>query len=123
MAGPSIEAIEAVAALTSIPEPFRSFRIHNDEKGYRSGIESVSLDALSPGDVTVRVAWSGINYKDALAATGKGKILRRYPLNGGIDLAGTVVSSDDPSLAPGTAVVVNGSQPSAASSGLHSLAR
>jgi len=54
------------------------------------------------------VSHSTINYKDALAATGAGKILRRYPLNGGIDLAGTVVSSDDAEFQPGTPVLVNG---------------
>jgi NADPH2:quinone reductase len=50
---------------------------------------------LSPGDVVVRVRWSGINYKDALAITGRGKILKRFPLNAGIDAAGTVESSSD----------------------------
>ena len=53
----------------------------------------LSLDDLSDGDVVYPVSHSTINYKDALAATGKGRILRRYPLVGGIDLAGTVVSS------------------------------
>jgi putative YhdH/YhfP family quinone oxidoreductase len=109
MAGPSTAAIEATAALNPVPEQFRSFRIHNDEKGYRSGIESVSLDELSPGDVTIRVAWSGINYKDALAATGKGKILRTYPLSGGIDVAGTVIESGDERFQPGDRVLANGS--------------
>ena len=56
----------------------------------------------------VRVTHSTINYKDALAATGKGKILRRYPLNGGIDLAGVVVSSEDSDFQPGTSVLMNG---------------
>jgi NADPH2:quinone reductase len=56
----------------------------------------------------VRVTHSTINYKDALAATGKGRILRRYPLNGGIDLAGVVVSSEDNAFQPGTGVLVNG---------------
>jgi NADPH2:quinone reductase len=56
----------------------------------------------------VRVSHSTINYKDALAATGKGKILRRYPLNGGIDLAGVVVSSEDAEFPPGMEVLVNG---------------
>jgi len=53
--------------MKSIPEKFRAFRIHNDSKGYRSGVDNVSLDDLTDGDVTIRVGWSGINYKDALA--------------------------------------------------------
>jgi NADPH2:quinone reductase len=63
---------------------------------------------LSAGDVVIRVAYSSINYKDALAATGAGKILRRSPLVGGIDLAGTVVGSRDARYAEGDAVLVTG---------------
>jgi NADPH2:quinone reductase len=63
---------------------------------------------LSAGEVVVRVHWSDINYKDALAATGMGKILRRYPLVGGIDLSGVVVSSTDAHLHPGASVLVTG---------------
>ncbi len=55
------------------------------------------------------MGWSGINYKDALAASGKGKILRRYPLNGGIDVAGTVVESGSEHFQPGDRVLANGS--------------
>src|SRR6185295_16104351 len=60
------------------------------------------------GDVVIRVSWSGINYKDALAATGAGKILRKYPLVGGIDLAGVVEQSSDVRYAPGDRVLVTG---------------
>ena len=56
----------------------------------------------------MRVSYSDINYKDALAATGTGRILRKYPLVGGIDLAGEVVSSTDPRYAPGQKVLVTG---------------
>src|SRR5262245_64380471 len=63
---------------------------------------------LSPGGVVVRVLWSGINYKDALAVTGRGRIFKRFPLNAGIDAAGTVESSDDPRYREGDPVVVNG---------------
>jgi acrylyl-CoA reductase (NADPH) len=63
---------------------------------------------LSPGDVVVRVHWSGINYKDALAVTGRGKILKRFPLNAGIDAAGIVESSGDARFRPGDEVLVNG---------------
>ena len=70
--------------------------------------EQMSLDDLTAGNVVVKVSYSTINYKDALAATGAGKILRKYPLNGGIDFAGTVVSSEDADFQPGAAVLVNG---------------
>ena len=93
----------------SSPSAFRAFRIHNDDAGYRGGIETIDADALSPGEVLVQVAYSSINYKDALAGTGKGKILRQYPLNGGIDAAGTVVSSSDPAFKDGDAVLCTGS--------------
>jgi acrylyl-CoA reductase (NADPH) len=83
---------------------FRAFRIH--ESGPK--IEQLSVDDLSPGEVVIRVAWSGINYKDALAATGAGKILRKYPLVGGIDLAGTVESSTDDRFRSGNKVLVTG---------------
>ena len=77
--------------MTEIPATFKAFRIHNDGEGYRSGIENISIEDLSEGDVVTRCEWSGINYKDALAATGKGQILKRYPLTGGIDVAGEVI--------------------------------
>ena len=64
----------------------------------------MALDELDPGDVTVRVAYSDVNYKDALAATGKGRILRRASCIGGIDFSGTVVSSSDARFAKGDAV-------------------
>ena len=89
-------------------ENFRAFRINELDGKIAAGFETLSLDDLSEGDVVIKVSHSTINYKDALAATGKGRILRRYPLNGGIDLAGTVVSSEDADLQPGDAVLVNG---------------
>jgi len=94
--------------MTNLPETFKAFRINNDAEGYRSGIENISIDDLSEGDVVIRGEWSGINYKDALAATGKGKILRTYPLVGGIDVAGEVVSSDNERFSPGDKVLVTG---------------
>ena len=92
----------------SIPAQFRSFRIHNDANGYRSGIEQVSLDNLAPGEVVIRTAYSSVNYKDALAGTGQGKILRKFPLVGGIDVAGHVVASTDPKFREGDEVLVTG---------------
>ena len=92
-----------------IPTTFRAFRIHNDTAhGYRSGIEDTTLDALAPGEVVIKTAYSSVNYKDALAGTGEGKILRFFPLVGGIDVAGHVVASTDPAFREGDAVLVTG---------------
>jgi acrylyl-CoA reductase (NADPH) len=88
---------------------FRAFRIHHDGAGYRGGIETMDADALSPGEVLIKAAYSSVNYKDALAGTGKGKILRQYPLNGGIDVAGHVVASTSPAFKEGDAVLCTGS--------------
>ena len=90
-------------------EKFRAYRIDEKDGTVTAGFCELTLDDLTEGNVVIKVSHSTINYKDALAATGAGKILRRYPLNGGIDLAGTVVSSDDADFQPGTAVLVNGS--------------
>ncbi|NNF39884.1 MAG: oxidoreductase [Woeseiaceae bacterium] len=89
-------------------DSFRAYRINETDGKIVAGFETLSIDDLTEGNVVVRVSHSTINYKDALAATGAGKILRRYPLNGGIDLAGVVVSSEDADFQPGTAVLVNG---------------
>ena len=88
--------------------PFSAFRIHNDDAGYRSGIEPLQLDQLSPGEVVIRARWSSVNYKDALAGTGKGRILRQFPLVGGIDVAGEVVASSDPAFKEGDPVIATG---------------
>ena len=87
---------------------FRAYRIDEDDGKVVAGFQELSIDDLTEGNVVIKVSHSTINYKDALAATGAGRILRRFPLNGGIDLAGTVVSSDDADLQPGAAVLVNG---------------
>lgn len=92
------------------PEMFRAFRINNDASGgYRSGIETLALDDLNPGEVVIHSAYSSVNFKDALAGTGQGKILRRFPLVGGIDVAGHVVQSRDPAFKEGDEVLVTGS--------------
>jgi NADPH2:quinone reductase len=85
---------------------FNAFRIHQEASGHRAGLEALTLDQLTPGEVTVRVEWSAVNYKDALAVTGRGKILRHSPLVGGIDAAGRVEASSDPDLPVGTPVVI-----------------
>jgi acrylyl-CoA reductase (NADPH) len=89
-------------------ESFKAFRIHEESKKIVPRFEQLKLDDLSPGEVVVRVTHSDINYKDALAATGAGKILRRYPLVGGVDLAGVVESSTDTRYSPGNQVLVTG---------------
>lgn len=91
-------------------QSFRAFRIHQEAGKIVSRIETINLDDLAEGEVVVKVRYSTINYKDALAATGAGKILRRYPLVGGIDLSGEVVSSSDPQFQPGQKVLVTGSE-------------
>ncbi len=94
--------------MTGIPDTFMAFRIHNDAEGYRCAIEDIRIEDLSEGDVTVRGEWSGINYKDALAATGEGRILKSFPLVGGIDVAGEVIASDCERFSPGDKVLVTG---------------
>ncbi len=87
---------------------FRAYRIDKQDDGIVAGFQEMAVDDLTDGNVVIKVSHSTINYKDALAATGTAPILRRYPLNGGIDLAGVVESSDDAELQPGTPVLVNG---------------
>jgi NADPH2:quinone reductase len=88
--------------------PFHAFRIHQEGGRAVGRFEQITLNDLGPGDVVIKVRYSSINYKDALAATGAGKILRRFPLVGGIDLAGEVVSSTDVRHRVGQKVLVTG---------------
>ena len=92
----------------SVPARFRAYRVHKDDEGYRGRVETVGLDDLSGGDVTIRATYSGINYKDALAGTGKAPIMRSYPMVGGIDVAGIVISSESERFSPGDEVLVTG---------------
>ena len=87
---------------------FRAFRVHEREGGLEARLDDVGLDDLAPGDVVIRAAWSGINYKDALAVTGKGRIMRRFPMVAGVDVSGTVESSSDGRFTPGDRVLVAG---------------
>ena len=87
---------------------FKAYRLSEVEKKIRAEFVECTLDDLDPGELVVRVAYSDINYKDALAATGKGRILLRPACIGGIDLAGTVVSSSDPGFTKGDAVLAVG---------------
>jgi len=85
---------------------FKAYRLtETPDKKIRAEFVELRLEELDPGEVVVRVAYSDVNYKDALAATGKGKILRRASCIGGIDFSGTVVSSDDARFAKGDAVL------------------
>ena len=87
-------------------EKFRAYRITEvDKQSVKAEFVQCSLDDLDPGEVVVRVAYSDVNYKDALAATGKGRILLRPSCIGGIDLSGTVISSTDARFAKGDAVL------------------
>jgi len=85
---------------------FRAYRIHDQQGTAR--LETLQLEDLSGGEVVIRALYSSINYKDALAATGKGKILRRFPLVGGIDVAGVVELSGDARFDSGDEVIVTG---------------
>lgn len=87
---------------------FKALRIHREAGAAVAKIETLELNDLTAGEVVVRVRYSGVNYKDALAGSGKGKILRRYPLNGGIDAAGVVISSEDSRFQVDQQVLVTG---------------
>jgi NADPH2:quinone reductase len=89
-------------------QDFRAYRIDREDGQVTAGFTTMNVDDLTEGDVVIKVSHSTINYKDALAVTGAGQILRKFPLNGGIDLAGTVVTSASPDFADGDAVLVNG---------------
>jgi len=99
---------------------FKAFRIHDENGRIVSRFDTLTLDDLTPGDVVIRVQWSGINYKDALAATGAGKIPRKFPIVGGIDLAGVVETSSDTRYKPGDPVLITGYDLSEAADGGYS---
>jgi NADPH2:quinone reductase len=96
------------AAVIENANELSAIRVFETAEGGRGRLARMAADELSEGAVELRVEWSGINYKDALAVSGRGKIVRRFPLNAGIDLAGTVLSSQDPEFRPGDAVLANG---------------
>ncbi len=87
---------------------FTAYRIHEIGKNIVARFEQIALEDLAAGDVVIRARYSSVNYKDALAASGKGKILRHFPLVGGIDVAGTVASSGDRRYKKGDQVLVTG---------------
>lgn len=87
---------------------FKAYRVHNEDGKITARFDDVDLDQIGTGNVVVKVMFSTINYKDALAATGAGRIMKRFPLVGGIDLAGFVHASEDPRFKEGDPVVVVG---------------
>ena len=91
--------------MSSLPNQFKCFRIDQEDDKIVSGLKSISMDDINTGEIPLKTEYSSINYKDALAATGKGKILRTFPLIGGVDVAGEVVESDDPRFDPGDKVI------------------
>lgn len=87
---------------------FRALLIEKDDAGYRASVQRLDDAALPEGDVTVAISHSTLNYKDALAISGRSPVVRRFPLVAGIDFAGTVQASTDPRWAVGDAVLLNG---------------
>ena len=94
--------------MTDARRKFKAFRIADNGGAIAGAIVDATLDELSPGDVVIAASYSSVNYKDALAATGAAKILKRMPLVGGIDVAGTVASSTDARFREGDQVLVTG---------------
>jgi putative YhdH/YhfP family quinone oxidoreductase len=86
---------------------FPAYLISNTPAGVSAAFTTLAEADLDPGDVTVRVQYASINFKDALAATGKGKIIRRFPCVGGIDASGVVEASSNPRFKPGDGVIVH----------------
>jgi acrylyl-CoA reductase (NADPH) len=87
---------------------FKAIVIEKDDAGYRATIQQLDDSCLPEGEVTVRVSHSTLNYKDGLAITGKGPVVRKFPMVPGIDLVGVVEASDSPDYQPGDAVLLNG---------------
>lgn len=87
---------------------FKGILINKDDNGYRAELAEIDDSQLPEGDVTLRVSHSTLNYKDGLAITGKGPIVRQFPMVPGVDLAGTVEDSRDPDFKPGDQVLLNG---------------
>ena len=88
--------------------PFRAFVLNKSDDQFSAGVQTLDESALMPGDVTIRVEWSGVNYKDGLACLPKSSVVRKYPMIPGIDLAGTVLESSDARFRAGQPVVVIG---------------
>lgn len=95
--------------MSNLPESFRAYVVDKPADGaFTRGVRAMDTRDLPPGEVTIRVSWSSVNYKDGLAAREDGRVARAYPLIPGIDLAGTVAASDDDAFPVGSAVLANG---------------
>ena len=95
--------------MPNLPETFRAYVVDKSEAGeFSRGLRDLAPADLPPGEVTVRVEWSSVNFKDGLAARVDGKVARSYPLIPGIDLAGRVIASEDEAFPEGTPIVANG---------------
>src|SRR5436190_2920116 len=86
--------------------PFTAYRTFDENGKIVSRFVDMTLDDLDPGEVVIRAEYSDINYKDALSHDGTGKIIRRFPCNAGIDVAGTVIESSDAAFRAGDRVIV-----------------
>jgi acrylyl-CoA reductase (NADPH) len=91
-----------------VAERFRAYMVDKRDGQFTRGVREMSVDELPEGSVTVRIAFSAVNYKDGLAAIPDGRVVRRYPMVPGIDLAGTVTASQDPRFREGDAVLATG---------------
>lgn len=91
-----------------MPDQFRALVLEERDGKPQAAIRDLDRDALPPGEVLVAVAYSSLNYKDGLALTGQGRIVRSYPMVPGIDYAGTVVESASPAYRPGDRVILTG---------------
>src|SRR5438034_11433494 len=98
-------------------EHFKAYRTFQEDGVIRSRFVEMAANELDPGDVLVRTKYSTINYKDALSYNGAGKIMRKYPTVGGIDMAGSVGTSADPRLPHGDKVIVHAFHPGAGRAG------
>jgi len=95
--------------MPEIPAAFPAYVVSRPEGGsFWRGLGEIRVTDLPSGEVTVRVEWSSVNFKDGLAAREDGRVARSYPLVPGIDLAGTVAASEDPAVPVGAAVIANG---------------
>ncbi len=94
--------------MPGVPETFRAYVVDRRDDRFERGLRTLGPADLPPGDVDIEVAWSSVNYKDGLAVTADGKVARAYPLVPGIDLAGRVARSADPTIVPGREVIAHG---------------
>jgi acrylyl-CoA reductase (NADPH) len=100
--------MEADESVMEEAQMFKAILVEKDDAGYRAGLSELDAGRLPEGDVTVRVKYSTLNYKDALAITGKGPVVRSFPMVPGVDFAGTVESSTNPEYKAGDKVLLNG---------------